>query len=46
MNNEKCAKLWKQWTNENMEAAMKAVIDENTPISRTAEDHDVPASIT
>jgi len=44
LNTEKCAKTQKQWTNKNTEAAMKAVIDENTPISRAAKDHYVPVS--
>ena len=34
----------KQWINKNMEAAMKAVTDENTPISQAAKDHGVPVS--
>ena len=41
---EKCVKKRKQWTNEAMVAAMKSVIDENTPVSRAAKMHGVPKS--
>jgi len=41
LNTNKCVKKRKQWTNANMEAAMKAVTDENR---RAAKDHGVPVS--
>ena len=44
INVEKRVKKRKQWTNEAMVAAMKSVMDENTPISRAAEMHGVPKS--
>ena len=41
---EKQGKKRKLWTNEAMEAAMRSVLDENTPISRAARNHGVPKS--
>ena len=44
INVENRVKKRKQWTYEAIVAAMKSVIDENTPISRAAEMHGVPKS--
>ena len=44
INVEKRVKKRKQWSNESMVAAMKSVMDENTPISQAAEMHGVPKS--
>ena len=44
VNVEKHVKKRKQWTNEAMVAAMKSIMDENTPISQAAEMHGVPKS--
>lgn len=41
---EKLGKKRKQWSNTAMEAAIKSVTDENTPISRSAKVHGVPKS--
>jgi len=36
--------MWKQWTNANIEAAIKAVAYENILILQTAKDYGVPVS--
>ena len=43
-NTQVCGQKRKQWTDKNMEAAMKAVTDENIPILRAAKKYDVPKS--